>query len=191
MQIYTFLPVLTEGKQLLRAEKVCLLGSSALESFHATCHVSGVSLDAVGPMGKVWEKGDVQVVQYPSNLPCNAYPMDRMPQQLVPSLGALVFLPMYDSQPGSPTQGIVAVIELILSRRTADAMIVATMISTLESVMETLGLSLSAPSQRSGDNMGNMETKSSSFHSNNSAWTQPEKLQGMQRTCSRRNVRDW
>ena len=34
VQVFTYLPVLTEGKQLLKAEAVCLLGNPALEGFH-------------------------------------------------------------------------------------------------------------------------------------------------------------
>jgi hypothetical protein len=34
-QVWTYLPVLTEGKQMLRAEEVCLIGNQALQEFHS------------------------------------------------------------------------------------------------------------------------------------------------------------
>lgn len=195
-QIYTFLPVLMEGKQMLKAEDVCLLGSTSLEQFHQQCHADGLPLNLVGPMSKVWENGDVQVVQYPSNLPENVYPMDRMPKDIIlEDLGELVFLPVYDAEPDSSTKGILAVIELMIRRRTSDAMIVATLISTVAEIMESLGLSLSAPESkpnfRSRCDMRNV----SSFQSNNNMWEngfdlQQRTGQGMCRTISQRNLTD-
>ena len=35
VQVITYLPVLTEGKQMLRAEEVCLIGNQALQEFHS------------------------------------------------------------------------------------------------------------------------------------------------------------
>lgn len=34
LQIFTYLPVLTEGRQYLAAEPICLLGNPALQDFH-------------------------------------------------------------------------------------------------------------------------------------------------------------
>lgn len=195
-QIYTFLPVLMEGKQMLKAEDVCLLGSTSLEQFHQECHADGLPLNLVGPMSKVWENGDVQVVQYPSNLPENVYPMDRMPKDIIPGdLGELVFLPVYDTEPGSSTQGILAVIELMIRRRTSDAMIVATLISTVAEILGSLGLSLSAPESKPiSSNRCDMRNVSS-FQSNNHMWensfdVQQRTGQGMCRTVSHRNLAD-
>lgn len=171
VQIYTYLPVLTQGKQTLQSESICLLGTRSLDEFHQSCHRSGIPLDLIGPMGKVWENGDVQVVQYPENLPTNVYPMDRFPADAISILGEIVFLPLYDSQPNSSTQGIVGVIELMLNKKTTDAMVVATMISTIASIMHDLGLSLSAPSQApSSCDSANTIERSRSLVSNNSAW---------------------
>jgi len=195
-QIYTFLPVLMEGKQMLKAEDVCLLGSPSLEQFHQQCHTDGLPLNLVGPMSKVWENGDVQVVQYPCNLPENVYPMDRMPKDIIPGdLGELVFLPVYDAEPGSSTQGILAVIELMIRRRTSDAMIVATLISTVAEIMGSLGLSLSAPESKSYSRNRCDMRNVSSFQSNNRMWedsfdVQQRTGQGMCRTISHRNLTD-
>ena len=77
-QVWTYLPVLTEGKQLLKAESVHLIGEESLQDFHDQCHTEGVPLSRLGPMGKVWESGVVQVVQavshpafHPYNRHCN------------------------------------------------------------------------------------------------------------------------
>lgn len=143
-------------------------------------------------MGKVWENGDVQVVQYPSNLPTNVYPMDRLPQDIIPCLGELVFLPVYDGQHGSPTQGIVAVIELIISRKATDGMVVATVISTIASIMEDVGLSLSSPEVRGTLQSDVAMHKVTSYQSNNAAWLGTKKnvsaSPGMSRTVSQRTL---
>lgn len=190
-QIYTYLPVLTQGKQTLQSENICLLGTRVLDEFHQDCHSSGIPLDLIGPMGKVWENGDVQVVQYPANLPTNVYPMDRFPQNAVPVLGELVFLPLYDSKPNSSTQGIVGVIELMLNKNTTDAMVVATMISTIATIMHDLGLSLSAPSTApsSCDSASTTMERTGSLVSNNSAWKASSKEKvGMSRRASQHNL---
>jgi hypothetical protein len=191
LQIYTYLPVLTQGKQTLQSENICLLGTRVLDEFHQDCHSSGIPLDLIGPMGKVWENGDVQVVQYPANLPTNVYPMDRFPQNAVPVLGELVFLPLYDSKPNSSTQGIVGVIELMLNKNTTDAMVVATMISTIATIMHDLGLSLSTPSTApsSCDSASTTMERTGSLVSNNSAWKASSKEKvGMSRRASQHNL---
>ena len=117
-QIFSYRPVLEKNVQFLQAEEACLL-AGGLEEFHRHCHVDGIALDAIGggPMGKVWENGDVQVVQYPSSLPISAYPMDRFPREALPLLGEVVFLPVYDGVVNSPTPGIVGVVECMLNRQ--------------------------------------------------------------------------
>lgn len=189
-QIYTYLPVLTQGKQTLQSEKTCLLGTRVLDEFHQDCHSSGIPLDLIGPMGKVWENGDVQVVQYPANLPTNVYPMDRFPKDAVPMLGELVFLPLYDSHPNSSTKGIVGVIELMLNKNTTDAMVVATMISTIAIIMHELGLSLCAPSTApsSCDSATTME-RTGSLVSSDSVWKASSKdKKGMSRRASQHKL---
>jgi hypothetical protein len=178
--------VLTLGKQMLQSEDVCLLGTQTLDEFHKACHRDGIALDRVGPMGKVWENGDVQVVQYASNLSKNAYPMDRLPMEAIAMIGEIVFLPVYDAAINSPTQGIVAVIELILSRNTNDGMIVATMISTLGEIMQELGLSLSAPmSEKQGNNSNELNKSNSYVCNNNTEWNTSIPGKGMSRTVSK------
>lgn len=179
--------MLREGKQKLQSENICLLGAQVLDEFHQQCFKDGISLDHVGPMGKVWENGDVQVIQYPSNLPRNSYPMDRFPGDAIVHLGEIVFLPVYDGKPNSSTQGIVAVIELMLNRNATDAMIVATIISTLAAIMQDLGLSLSAPSSPATPQVDMAIDRSNSFVSNNAAWG-GSRERGMSRTASQRRL---
>lgn len=175
---------------MLQSENTCLLGTQLLNEFHQDCHSAGIPLDLIGPMGKVWENGDVQVVQYPANLPTNVYPMDRFPADAVSMLGEIVFLPLYDSQPNSSTQGIVGVIELMLTKKTTDAMVVATMISTIASIMPDLGLSLCAPvaEPSSCDSASTME-RSGSLVSNDSAWKASSlENKGMSRRASQHKL---
>jgi len=44
VQIWTYLPVLTEGRQVLKAEQLCLLGDSKLQAFHEGCAQEGVTV---------------------------------------------------------------------------------------------------------------------------------------------------
>ena len=44
LQIWTYLPVLTEGRQILKAEQLCLLGDPELQQFHAGCCQEGVTV---------------------------------------------------------------------------------------------------------------------------------------------------
>lgn len=175
---------------MLQSESTCLLGTQVLDGFHQLCHKAGVALDLIGPMGKVWENGDVQVVQYPANLPNNVYPMDRFPADAISLLGEIVFLPLYDSTPNSPTQGIVGVIELMLTKKATDDMVVATMISTIASILPDLGLSLSAPITKpsSCDSSSTME-RTGSLVSNDSTWkTSDLENKGMSRRPSQRRL---
>ncbi len=147
-QIFSYLPVLERGVQALQAEDMCLMASQGLEQFHSRCHAEGIALDAIGggPMGKVWENGDVQVVQYPSNLPTSVYPLDRFPGELLGTLGEVVYIPVYDGRiHGSPTPGIVAVVECMLHRNDATDMVVAKVISALGDILRDIGLSLHPP----------------------------------------------
>jgi hypothetical protein len=102
-------------------------------------------------------------------------------------IGEIVFLPVYDAAINSPTQGIVAVIELILSRNTNDGMIVATMISTVGEIMQELGLSLSAPiSEKQGNISSDGLNKSNSYVcNNNTEWNTSIPGRGMSRTVSK------
>ena len=79
MQIWTYLPVLTEGRQVLKAEQLCLLGDPALAAFHTGCAAEGVPVSQLGPMGKVWESGVVQVIQCADSLSAEAHPCNRLP----------------------------------------------------------------------------------------------------------------
>ena len=145
-QIFSYLPVLERGVQALQAEDACLMASRGLEQFHSRCHTEGIALDAIGggPMGKVWENGDVQVVQYPDNLPTSVYPLDRFPGDLLGALGEVVYIPVYDGESG-PTPGIVAVVECMLNRNHATDMVVAKVISALGDILRDIGLSLHPP----------------------------------------------
>lgn len=48
LQVWTYLPVLTEGRQLLRAEHLCLLGDASLAGFHEACARDGVTVRCGG-----------------------------------------------------------------------------------------------------------------------------------------------
>lgn len=88
LQIWTYLPVLTEGRQILKAEQLCLLGDPELQQFHAGCAQEGVTVTQLGPMGKVWESGAVQVVQYAESLSEDTHPRNRLPGALPPCRAA-------------------------------------------------------------------------------------------------------
>ena len=44
LQVWTYLPVLTEGRQVLKAEQLCLLGDAQLQGFHEGCAAEGVTV---------------------------------------------------------------------------------------------------------------------------------------------------
>jgi hypothetical protein len=180
------LPVLTEGKQLLKAEALCLLGNPALQDFHVACCHQGLPLTQLGPMGKVWESGVVQVVQHAGNLPTDVHPLNILPPALATAaIDEIVYLPVYDSAPGTTVQGVVAALELMVSPRSMDAMVVANLISTVAETMGHLGLALSNPMQspysshqpsdgkgmarKNGPSDSGMK-QGSSYEHNNQAW---------------------
>lgn len=144
-QVWTYLPVLTQGKQMLSVQQVCLLGDAEFSGFHSKCYYEGVLLSELGPMGKVWESGAVHVVQDAENLACDAHPCNKMTDALSERAGEITYIPVYDST-GS-AQGIVAVLELVVSRRSDDVMVVANIISCVAELMGALQLSLSNPKQ--------------------------------------------
>ena len=141
--------MLTEGKQLLKAEALCLLGNPSLQDFHIACCHQGLPLTHLGPMGKVWESGVVQVVQHAGNLATDVHPLNLLPPDLaLSSVDEIVYLPIYDAAPNSPVQGVVAALELMVSPRSTDVMVVANLISTVSEVMVAVGLALSNPQQQ-------------------------------------------
>jgi hypothetical protein len=144
-QVWTYLPVLTEGKQLLKAESVHLIGEESLQDFHDQCHTEGVPLSRLGPMGKVWESGVVQVVQAVDNLSRDTHPCNRLSASLLPHVAEVLYLPVYDRDPNSPAQGVVAALELVMSARSADVMVVANTISCVSQILDLLGLSVGNP----------------------------------------------
>jgi hypothetical protein len=144
-QVFTYLPVLTEGKQLLKAEDACVLRDPALHSFHSLCVANGIPLTHLGPMGKVWECGVVQVVQNVANLTAEAHPLNNLPSAGAAAVGEVIYLPVYDARPGTATRGVVAAVELMVRAHCADAMVVANVISALAGIMDALGLALSVP----------------------------------------------
>jgi hypothetical protein len=181
------LPVLTEGKQLLKAEALCLLGNPALQDFHVACCHQGLPLTHLGPMGKVWESGVVQVVQHAGNLPTDVHPLNILPPALATAaIDEIVYLPVYDSAPGTTVQGVVAALELMVSPRSTDVMVVANLISTVAETMGQLGLALSNPIQssntsnapsdgkgmarKSGPSTDSGMKQGSSYENNNNAW---------------------
>jgi hypothetical protein len=191
-QIFSYLPVLERNVQALQAEDMCLLSGQELEGFHRSCHLEGIALDAVGagPMGKVWENGDVHVVQYPTNLSSTAYPMDRFPPEAMLSLGEVVFLPVYDGRPDSPTPGIVAVVECMLNKLTTTDMIVAKVISALGDIMLGLGLSLNPPSKMPHEQFQPRQSMDGSIERSGSFVRNDKAFASMQRSASKARLLD-
>jgi hypothetical protein len=113
-----------------------------MPSFACSCH-EGVLLTQLGPMGKVWENGVVQVVQNADNLSTQSHPCNRLGGGLARHIGEIVYVPVYDATPGSAAKGVVAVVELMMSSHGSDVMVVANIISTVSAIMESLQLSLS------------------------------------------------
>lgn len=182
-QIITYLPVLTEGKQLLKAEALCLLGNPILQDFHVACCHQGLPLTQLGPMGKVWESGVVQIVQHSGNLSTDTHPLNLMlPSVAESAVDEILYLPVYDDAPGTPVQGVVAVLELMVNPRSTDVMVVANLISTVSDIMGNLGLAISNPAQQAHQHSGGkgIARKSapaevgmrsgSSYEANNQAW---------------------
>lgn len=52
LQVWTYLPVLTEGRQILKAEQLCLLGDGQLQGFHEGCAQEGVTVRCEPCCGK-------------------------------------------------------------------------------------------------------------------------------------------
>ena len=174
---------MTEGKQILKAEALCLLGNPALQDFHVACCHQGLPLTQLGPMGKVWESGVVQIVQHAGNLSTDAHPLNLMPAGFTSSaVDEILYLPIYDAAPGTSVQGVVAVLELMVTPRSTDVMIVANLISTVSEIMGHLGLALSNPAQQCyhGSSGKGIARKSApadvgmrpgtSYEDNNQAW---------------------
>lgn len=98
-QVWTYIPVLLEGRQVLKAEAAALVGDPALAPFHATCAQQGCAVAALGPMGKVWEQGVIKVIQSPANLAPEAHPLHLLaPAGLQQHVGEVRGRP-----PGVPT----------------------------------------------------------------------------------------
>eukprot|EP00887_Chlorella_sp_A99_P006059 scaffold22.g6059.t1 len=146
-QVWTYVPVLLEGRQVLKAERACLLGVPSLAPFHAACAEQGVTASALGPMGKVWEAGHVMVVQDVGNLSPDGHPLARLGAGglgLARHVGELVYMPVYER--GSRVfSGVVAVLEVMMAAASHDYMVVANVISCISSLLESLGLSISNP----------------------------------------------
>lgn len=191
LQVFTYLPVLTEGKQLLKAEALCLLGTPLLQGFHAACCHHGVPLTTLGPMSKVWESGVVHVVQAAENLAADAHPLNRLSEGgLVNAVAEIIYLPIYDASPVSPAQGVVAAMELMIKPRTVDVMIVASVITAVGEAMDSLGLALSSTMQGMPSGRGLRADRS--FDVNNGAWASPRTTSsfggGLSRTASVRTL---
>ena len=130
-------------------------------------------------MGKVWESGVVQVVQHAANLPTDMHPLNLLsPALAAATVDEIVYLPVYDASPNSPVQGVVAVLELMVTPRSLDVMVVANLISTTSEIMQQLGIALSNPAAAQQQPDQKIERKSapstvggnSSYDANNQAW---------------------
>lgn len=192
-QVWTYIPVLLEGRQVLKAEAAsALLGDPALAPFHLACVTQGCAVSTLGPMGKVWEQGVVKVIQSPSELQLDSHPLKLLAvsglQELV---GEVVYIPVYE--PGSRVSGgVVAVVELIFRSAGADAMAVANAISTLCRLMRTLQLSLSNPAVAAAPTAKRIGSGGTGTAPSSPQQAQPSLArtmsQGLVRTASRRSL---
>lgn len=136
-------------------------------------------------MGKVWESGVVQVVQNAENLSVETHPCNRLQGGLAGCIGEIVYVPVYDRCPGSPAQGVVAVLELMMNSRSTDVMVVANIISSVSEIMGELTLALHNPTPPSAKPVdasataAEMQRRSApptlgmhpaSYDANNAAW---------------------
>ncbi|GAB4822878.1 hypothetical protein N2152v2_009924 [Parachlorella kessleri] len=144
VQVWTYLPVLVEGRQLLKADKLCLLGEERLGAFHRGCSEQGVPVNLVGPMGKAWEAGVVKVVQSMENLSRETHPCNRLQGEAEQHVSEVIYIPIFDRGPCAAA-GVVAVMELLISSQAHDYMVVANAISCCGHLLDALQLSLTNP----------------------------------------------
>lgn len=93
--------------------------------------------------GKVWRSGAVQIVQNVRILPPSLHPRSQLTEEALELLSEALYIPIYDL--ARPHKGQVCILEVLLSSRSTETMLVAEFISFVGSVLTPLELSLSNP----------------------------------------------
>uniref|UniRef100_A0A1D2A7P9 Uncharacterized protein n=1 Tax=Auxenochlorella protothecoides TaxID=3075 RepID=A0A1D2A7P9_AUXPR len=122
---------------------MCLTNHQQLIDFQMQCRNTGVQLGFLGPMGKVWENGSVQVVQGADSLPSECHPRDRLKGALLESIAEIIYIPIYDTA-ATVSGGVLAVLELMVSSDAHDPQVVANTIACVARILDSLALHLSS-----------------------------------------------
>lgn len=89
-QVWTYLPVLMEGQQVLKAQQLCVLGDPALQAFHTGCAQEGVAVRCAAGRGLLLlPHGTLPVPAARTAAACRrrrCTPLQRSPLRLLPSL---------------------------------------------------------------------------------------------------------
>lgn len=101
-----------------------------------------MQLGFLGPMGKVWESGSVQVVQCIDSLPERCHPRDRLSSSLLRDIAEIIYIPIYDAD-ATVSGGVLAVLELMISSGARDPQVVANTIHCVARILDALRLHLS------------------------------------------------
>ncbi|GIL75656.1 hypothetical protein Vretimale_15204 [Volvox reticuliferus] len=96
--------------------------------------------------GKVWRSGAVQIVQNLRILPPSLHPRSQLSEAALERLAEALYIPIYDLS--RPARGQVCVLEVLLSTRATEAMLVADVISFIGNLLTALHLSLANPVQQ-------------------------------------------
>lgn len=115
--------------------------------------VRGVHVSALGPLGRAWESGSVQVAQDVSGLPSEVHPLCtlRAARCWNASIAEVVYIPVHDADGSAwrragggdgPACGVLAVIELFL-RPGGDGTALPAAISAAHHALDAAGLSMS------------------------------------------------
>ncbi|GLC35524.1 hypothetical protein PLESTB_000198300 [Pleodorina starrii] len=96
--------------------------------------------------GKVWRSGAVQIVQNLRILPPSLHPRSQLSEEALERLAEALYIPIYDLS--RPARGQICVLEVLLSTRATEAMLVADVISFIGNLLTALHLSLANPVQQ-------------------------------------------
>lgn len=116
---------------------------SRLQDFRARSCQQGITGSGLGMLGKVMSSGVLQVVQNAAIIPKSVHPRNKLEEQTGRSVSELVYIPIYDA--ATPDDGVIAVLEVVISSTAVEAMLVANLISFVGDLLDQLQLSLSKP----------------------------------------------
>ncbi|KAK9820507.1 hypothetical protein WJX72_011094 [[Myrmecia] bisecta] len=119
------------------------LEDQALAPFRLQSCQEGITGSALGMMGKVWSTGALQVVQNLAILPSSVHPRNKLQGEAFANIAELIYVPVYAL--AAPQQGVVAVLEVVVSAKAQEAMVVANVISYLSNLLTDMELSISQP----------------------------------------------